>query len=371
MDIHGWVFSGCSRSMGYPTCVAWDRTIPFRSCLAVHFCCNFNAEISKPPKCSPGHSFCGLNWIPNARSALLQPRETFLDRGDRVETDHIRTSGPIEDDESTGPREPIVVRGDFLEEREDFEGNEIRPTFDALPRQPGGNPQKNCQVRTEHPRFARPLQESYRIVHETFESRPLIRLRRIRVLIAQDQFPRLKMGLDFLQMLRSIGEEEKGFCDGADLVLKCVAHCLAEPRPRGLACQIHGVSLRLEGFRDEATHGRLPRAVDALESHEPGEHVRRQRTRGTLNRRCPVRIEVPHNVFIESGGSVARRPTPRGAGTISWKIHPDMRRLSDGGGREARCRKCHVRIVVLPDDRRQGYCFDCYDSLEIHSKIAV
>src|SRR5439155_2100149 len=51
----------------------------------------------------------------NARSALPQPRETFLDRGERVEADRIRTSGAIEDDESTGPREPIVIRGDFLE----------------------------------------------------------------------------------------------------------------------------------------------------------------------------------------------------------------------------------------------------------------
>jgi len=80
---------------------------------------------------------------------------------------------------------------------------------------------------------------------------------------------------------------------------------------------------------------------------------------------------LPHNVFIESGGSVARRGSARGAGTISWKIHPDMRRLSDGGDRDARCRKCHVRIVLLPDDRRQGYCFDCYDSLEVHSKVVA
>src|SRR5439155_863357 len=83
-------------------------------------------------------------------------------------------------------------------------------------------------------------------------------------------------------------------------------------------------------------------------------------TDGTLNRRCPVLHVLPHNVFIESGGSVARRGSARGAGTISWNIHPDMRRLSDGGDRDARCRKCHVRIVLLPDDRRQGYCFDFF-----------
>src|SRR5690349_14212354 len=136
-------------------------------------------------------------------------------------------------------------------------------------------------------------------------------------------------------MRGAIGEEQKGFRDGSDIAVKCLAHGVAEPRLRGLARQIHAMSSRLAGFRDEPAYGRLRRTVDALESHEPGEHVRRQRTRGTLNRRRLVRIEVPHNVFIESGGSVARRPTPRGAGTISWKIHPDMRRLSDGGDREA------------------------------------
>src|SRR5207244_12964149 len=118
---------------------------------------------------------------------------------ERVEADRIRTSGAIEDDESTGPREPIVIRGDFLEERNVFEPNEIRPTFDAPPRQLDGNPQENCQVRTEHPRFARPLQESDRIAAATSETPPLLCLRRSRLSIAQAHLPPLKMALDFLE----------------------------------------------------------------------------------------------------------------------------------------------------------------------------
>lgn len=64
------------------------------------------------------------------------------------------------------------------------------------------------------------------------------------------------------------------------------------------------------------------------------------------------------------------RAAARGARTISWKLRPDVRKASNGPDREAQCRKCQRRIVILPDDRRQGYCFDCYDSLEIRAKTA-
>jgi hypothetical protein len=49
------------------------------------------------------------------------------------------------------------------------------------------------------------------------------------------------------------------------------------------------------------------------------------------------------------------------------KLRVDTRKLSQGGDREGRCRKCHMRLVLLPDDHRQGYCFDCYDTLEVRS----
>lgn len=351
--------------------LAPDRTLLFKSCSAEHFCCNFNAGISKPPRCSPGHSSCGPNWIPSAPSPLPRPREPFLNRGNGIGSDLVRTARAVEDDETRGPCEPIVVCGDFSQEGKVFEPNEIGSAFDALPPQLGGHPQEEGHIGTQDPRFARSLQEPDRIAHGTFESRALICVRRIRIPIAQDELPPLKMGTDFGHMRSAIGKEQKRFRDGADIAIVRVAHRIAEPGLRGLARQMDAVPFRPERFRDEATHRRLPRTIDALKSYETGEHAPRQRTYGSLNRRCPVRVATPHNVFIESGGSVARRAMPRGAGTISWKIHPDMRRLSDGGDREARCRKCHVRIVVLPDDRRQGFCFDCYDSLEIHSKIAV
>ncbi|MGQ0798440.1 MAG: hypothetical protein ACT4OI_11365 [Methanobacteriota archaeon] len=54
-----------------------------------------------------------------------------------------------------------------------------------------------------------------------------------------------------------------------------------------------------------------------------------------------------------------------GAETISWRLRPDARRFVDAGDRSGRCRKCSARLVMLPDDRRQGYCFDCYDSLNV------
>lgn len=57
----------------------------------------------------------------------------------------------------------------------------------------------------------------------------------------------------------------------------------------------------------------------------------------------------------------------QGAETIAWKLRPDTRSVSQGGDREGRCRRCHARIVLSPDDRRQGYCFDCYEPMEIRA----
>jgi len=61
----------------------------------------------------------------------------------------------------------------------------------------------------------------------------------------------------------------------------------------------------------------------------------------------------------------AEPPLVSGVGSIYYKLRPDVRRFSDGGDRLARCRKCGARIVLLPDDRRQGFCFDCFDTLEV------
>lgn len=52
---------------------------------------------------------------------------------------------------------------------------------------------------------------------------------------------------------------------------------------------------------------------------------------------------------------------------MAWKLRVDTRKVSQEGDRESRCRRCNTRIVVLPDDQRQGYCFDCYDTLEVRA----
>lgn len=46
-------------------------------------------------------------------------------------------------------------------------------------------------------------------------------------------------------------------------------------------------------------------------------------------------------------------------------LRPDMRRFPATEDPRATCRRCGARIVVLPDDRRLGYCFDCYDPSEV------
>jgi hypothetical protein len=47
------------------------------------------------------------------------------------------------------------------------------------------------------------------------------------------------------------------------------------------------------------------------------------------------------------------------------KLRPDLRRSDIDEDRFGNCRLCGTRVVLLPEDRRQGYCFDCYDPLEV------
>lgn len=49
------------------------------------------------------------------------------------------------------------------------------------------------------------------------------------------------------------------------------------------------------------------------------------------------------------------------------KLRPDARRFKDQEDRIAYCRRCGAKLILLPDDRRQGYCFDCLDLLEMSS----
>ena len=46
-------------------------------------------------------------------------------------------------------------------------------------------------------------------------------------------------------------------------------------------------------------------------------------------------------------------------------LRPDFRRPTEEDETEASCRRCGLRLRVLPEDRRLGYCFDCYDPSEV------
>ena len=81
------------------------------------------------------------------------------------------------------------------------------------------------------------------------------------------------MGSDVGLMRRAIREEQKRFRDRPNIVVGCVADCIAEPRLRGLVGQMHRVPFGSERFGDETTHRRLSGAINALETHEAGEHV--------------------------------------------------------------------------------------------------
>src|SRR5437667_9598065 len=123
-------------------------------------------------------------------------------------------------------------------------------------------------------------------------------------------------------------------------------------------------------LQDEMAHSGLPGTINPFECYEAGQQDRGQRSGRALKPLLRRAVLWPAQRFYRVRRLRAARGPAREACTISWKLRPDLRRISDGGDREARCRKCHTRIVLLPDDRRQGYCFDCYDSLEGRSIAA-
>ncbi len=52
-------------------------------------------------------------------------------------------------------------------------------------------------------------------------------------------------------------------------------------------------------------------------------------------------------------------------------IRPDIRAFDESSTVHGQCRKCGAPLVLLPDDRRMGYCFDCLDLSEISRKNDV
>lgn len=51
---------------------------------------------------------------------------------------------------------------------------------------------------------------------------------------------------------------------------------------------------------------------------------------------------------------------------LRMPLRPDARRPAAPEERLATCRRCGVRLHVLPEDRRSGFCFDCYDPSDLH-----
>ncbi len=52
-------------------------------------------------------------------------------------------------------------------------------------------------------------------------------------------------------------------------------------------------------------------------------------------------------------------------------IRTDVRSFENPSDMFGRCRKCGCQLVVLPDDRRFGYCFDCLDMLNVSRKAEI
>lgn len=46
-------------------------------------------------------------------------------------------------------------------------------------------------------------------------------------------------------------------------------------------------------------------------------------------------------------------------------VKHDERHFEDFADRDTVCRSCGTRIIALPADKRKGYCFDCFDPLEV------
>ena len=52
---------------------------------------------------------------------------------------------------------------------------------------------------------------------------------------------------------------------------------------------------------------------------------------------------------------------------FALNLRPDLRRPIPDEDPRATCLRCGTSVLVLPEDRRLGYCFDCYDPSEVRS----
>jgi hypothetical protein len=52
-------------------------------------------------------------------------------------------------------------------------------------------------------------------------------------------------------------------------------------------------------------------------------------------------------------------------------IRQDIRVFEDSTDMFGHCRKCGRSLIVLPEDKRYGFCFDCLDFLQISRKSEI
>jgi len=52
---------------------------------------------------------------------------------------------------------------------------------------------------------------------------------------------------------------------------------------------------------------------------------------------------------------------------FAFQLRPDRRRFRDAEDGRSACRRCGGTLLLLPEDRRLGYCFDCYDPSELRA----
>jgi protein-arginine kinase activator protein McsA len=58
-------------------------------------------------------------------------------------------------------------------------------------------------------------------------------------------------------------------------------------------------------------------------------------------------------------------------GDSGFRMWCDARKNASSKEGTTTCRKCGCTIVLLPNDRRHGFCYDCYDPMENEERIRI
>lgn len=183
--------------------------------------------------------FCSRIRTVGLPSRLPAPpqRQTPLDRRERLGPDLVHRTSCVDDRESPGFRETIVVSRDFPKQAQILEPDLIRAVLDAAKGDKGGNPEEYRQVRLKDPLVARALEKPNRILEKLREPGPLIGVRRVRISVAQDQFTASKVAPDLRNVSGPIRQEQERLGEGARVPLDPTPYDVTEPSRRRLARQ--------------------------------------------------------------------------------------------------------------------------------------